>query len=167
MADEGQTPGGEPGDGGNPLVETKPPVSEEINWRSRALEAESRLADVERSLAELRAALDQSRAALEQNQRRRAIDLAASAAGAIDVDAAAILIEAALQGRPADELTGVVEDMRRSRPFLFEHAPPPASVMSAEPSRGGETLATLADEARASGDRKALLRYLQARRSAQ
>lgn len=168
MSDEMGGGRGEPGEGGGtPPVESRTPVSDEINWRSRALEAESKLAEVERSLAELRAALEQTRAALDQTQRRRAIELAAGAAGAIDIDAAAILIEAALQGRPADELAAVIDDMRRTRPFLFEHTPPPASVMSAEPSRGGETLATLADEARASGDRRALLRYLQARRNTQ
>jgi len=182
MGDEMNGPRGEPdgesggGSGGSsgglnaPDTETRKPVSEEIGWRGRALQAESKLADLEKALAELRSTLEQTRDALESNERRREIERAVSAAGAIDTETVLMLVEAAMTGREPKDLSAVIEEIRRNKPFLFEPRGKNASdkasagVMSPEPSRGGEALAALAEEARASGDRRALLRYLQARR---
>lgn len=171
MMDEMGGPGGEPGDaGGSPAIEAKKTPSEEINWRGRALEAEGKLAELEKALADLRSTLEETRDALDANERRREIELAASGAGAIDVETAVMLIETAMKDRAPEELGAVIEQVKRSKPFLFEERRAPATVsagvMSPEPSRGGEALAALAEEARASGDRRALLRYLQARRGA-
>jgi hypothetical protein len=173
MADEGTNPGGEPGEGGAPAAEARRAVSEEINWRGRALEAEGKLSELEKALADLRSTLEQTRDALDASESRREIELAVSAAGAIDIETALMLVQAAMKGRAAEELGVVIEEVRRSKPFLFDDrrgamagvgAGVGVGVMSTEPSRGGEALAALAEEARASGDRRALLRYLQARR---
>ncbi|HEX8877278.1 MAG TPA: hypothetical protein VF777_11045 [Phycisphaerales bacterium] len=174
MMDEMGGPGGEPGEGGgSPAVEAKKTPSEEINWRGRALEAEGKLSELEKALADLRSTLEQTRDALDANERRREIELAASGAGAIDVETAVMLIETAMKDRAPEELSTVIEQVKRSKPFLFEERHVPAGaglassgVMSSEPSRGGEALAALAEEARASGDRRSLLRYLAARRGA-
>lgn len=171
MADEGTNPGGEPGEGGAPAAEAKRPVSDEINWRGRALEAEGKLSELEQALADLRATLEQTRDALDANERRREVEIAVSSAGAIDVETALMLVETAMKDRVPEELGAVIEEVKRSKPFLFDDrrgAPVGASagVMSLEPSRRGEALAALAEEARATGDRRALLRYLQARRGA-
>ena len=174
MADEMGGTGGEPGEGGTPVTEVQKAPSEEIQWRGRALEAEGKLAELEKALEDLRSTLEQTRAALAANERRRGIELAASAAGAIDVETAVMLVEAAMKDRPPEDLSAVIDELRRSKPFLFEErwsvpggGATGAGVMSPEPSRGGEVLATLAEEARVSGDRRALLRYLQARRGNQ
>lgn len=174
MADEGTAPGGEPGEGGAPAAEAKRVVSDEINWRGRALEAEGKLSELEKALADLRTTLEQTRDALDANERRREIELAVSSAGAIDIDTALLLVQTAMKDRGPEELGAVIEEVKRSKPFLFddrrgasEGAGVGVGVMSAEPSRGGEALASLAEEARATGDRRALLRYLQARRSNQ
>jgi len=169
MADEMGGTGGEPGEGGATAAD-KQVVTDEINWRARALQAEGKLAELEKALADLRATLEQTREALAANERRRGVELAVSAAGAIDVDVAVMMVEAAMKDRGPEELDAVIDEMQRSKPFLFEQrrsATGGAGVMSPETSRGGEALATLADEARASGDRRALLRYLQARRGNQ
>ncbi|MBY0111458.1 MAG: hypothetical protein K2Y21_01450 [Phycisphaerales bacterium] len=169
---EGTLPGGEPG-GEAPAAEgARRAVSEEINWRGRALEAEGKLSELERALADLRSTLEQTRDALDANERRRQIEIAVAGAGAIDVETVTMLIDAAMKDRPPEELATVIEQIQRQKPFLFESRTAAATtagagVMSAEVSSGGDALAALAEEARATGDRRALLRYLQARRSNQ
>ncbi len=137
---------------------------------TRVRELEASLAVSRRELAAARAELDRSRdelartreAAAAAEQRAR-LDAALVGAGVIDLDAARVL--AASEAGEADP-SRVVQAMRRRRPYLFK---PPAArggaMAWAEPAPDpSPALNGLAGEARESGDRESLLRYLRARR---
>jgi hypothetical protein len=102
---------------------------------------QSRIDDLERTLTEARASLD----AVE---RRHAIDLALLEADAADLESARLLTEVAVAAMPARDIKAAVADLRARKPFLFR-----SDADSA------------ADEAARTGDRRALLRYLRARRT--
>jgi hypothetical protein len=64
----------------------------------------------------------------------------------------------------APDLARAVADLKRRKPFLFRSVPRRAA-MGAEPGEGEAPLESAAAEARQSGDRSALLRYLRLKRS--
>jgi multidrug efflux pump subunit AcrA (membrane-fusion protein) len=138
----------------------------------RAEAAESSCQALQQQVAELQAQLAAAREALDHAERRHRIDLMLIEADAIDLDTARLLIELTQpehDGDPAKALAA----LRREKPFLFRRsAAGPRSgapgVMSPEPelrvTEEGMRLIELAEHAAETGDRRALLRYLQARR---
>lgn len=147
------------GPGANPAA-----VGEGFQWRRRALAAEQKLEEAQarfqEQLKDLETQLVAARQGLDDSERRRAVDAELLAAGALDLETARLLSEAAISGE-ADPAETVAE-LRRRKPFLFRSAPA-ASAMSAEagPPAPGPDLAAAARE---SGDRRALLRYLRSKR---
>jgi hypothetical protein len=125
------------------------------NWQARAAELEAKLAETERTLAESREALDAA-------ERKREIERELSRQGAIDLETAAMLTEAAVASMDRKDAKAAIADLKRSKPFLFR-PPVRTSAMSGavEPESGIEQAAAAARE---SGDRRALLRYLRMRR---
>jgi len=126
------------------------------------------LASTRERLAETERRLGASQALMAALERRRALDAALLGAGAIDIESARLLAEAAMpQGEEAD-IGEVVDALRARKPHLFAsvrvgRAAPVSSVMAGEVG-AGDALAEAAKEARVSGDRRALLKYLRARR---
>jgi hypothetical protein len=124
---------------------------------------QSRIDDLERTLTEARASLD----AVE---RRHAIDLALLEADAADLESARLLTEVAVTAMPTRDIKAAVADLRARKPFLFRaraNSNPPAAAMSSAPSARSALRSdadSAADEAARTGDRRALLRYLRARR---
>jgi hypothetical protein len=140
--------------------------TEPINWEERAKAAESAAAQLQGKITNLSTSLDQARSALETAERRRAIDTALAQAHTIDLDAARLLTEAALAEGKSSDIPKAVADLRKAKPFLFRPAPPQASAMSAAPRPAPtDELARIADQARQTGDKRALLHYLRARRN--
>ncbi|MBX3379611.1 MAG: hypothetical protein KF805_05925 [Phycisphaeraceae bacterium] len=167
-----------PEDGGSPpstlISTTRPPASEETDWRARALEAESKLAALEAESQSLRTQLDQTHAALAQEKQSREIDRALASAGAIDPEVASLLLASMLATQTGDpttppDITALVQTMRAQKPFLFESALPPRPIPSAMSpaitTTPTDSLHDLAVQARTTGDRRALLAYLRARRA--
>ena len=124
---------------------------------------QARVDELERTLAEARATID----AVEQ---RHAIDLALIEAEAADLESARLLTEVAIAGMAERDVKAAVADLRIRKPLLFRQRTAPASASGAmssavPPHHRGETEAdSAADEAARTGDRRALLRYLRARR---
>jgi hypothetical protein len=121
--------------------------------------AEVKVAELERQLATAREALDAS-------ERRRAIDLALVEADAVDLETARLLTEMAVAQMDEKDVALAVGDLRRRKPFLFRERP--SLSLGAAMGAAGEPASpadTARDEAR-SGDRRALLKYLRARRTA-
>lgn len=117
----------------------------------------------------VRAELEAAKQRLEELERDRAIDAELIAQRPVDLEAARLLLREALRGKPASEAAGAAAQMRRRRPWLFEPGGggsgpgvggAPVMGAASEP----EGIARLAESARASGDSRALMRYLRARR---
>ncbi|MBL8760369.1 MAG: hypothetical protein JNL50_03620 [Phycisphaerae bacterium] len=142
---------------GNPLV------TDDLLWRRRAIAAEERLADLEKQL-------DQARSAIGQAEQRARLEREAQAMNAVDVETVVLLAQAALAGMDAPDVGAALRDLKRRKPFLFRAAPstaPSAASMAGDAGDPGDAhLARALEEARTSGDRQALLRYLRLRRNA-
>ncbi|MEL7472770.1 MAG: hypothetical protein AAGK04_05570 [Planctomycetota bacterium] len=185
---EGGEPPEIPGDpGGEPASpsgsDDGPRVAGDLEWRRRARDAEDRLTRLEEELREAKSSLEMAREELESSERRRSIDSALIEADVIDLETARLLVERAIdassmaggsngEGAMAD-VPGTVRRVRHEKPFLFHgHVGMRGGGLagfggaaSLEPSGDGDGLMALATQARATGDRQLLLRYLRARRS--
>jgi len=131
----------------------------------RARIAEARVAELEQSLAEAREALDTV-------ERRHRIDAALIEANAIDLETARLLTEMAVADMPDADIAAAVNDLQRHKPFLFRPvthrraAPATTAAAGASlPAPSPDPLLDAASEAVATGNRRALLRYLHARRT--
>lgn len=162
----GATPIG--GGGSEPETNTgaRPPAPAEIQrWKALAEEAEEEIGALEERVAELEAALEAARAdaarALAEAELGRAIERELTRAGAVDLEAATLLL-----GPPPDAagVAGAVRALRDRKPALFRAATP-APGASMGPAGHDDDLDDLASAARRTGDRAALLRYLRRRRA--
>ncbi|MEZ6242774.1 MAG: hypothetical protein R3B57_06995 [Phycisphaerales bacterium] len=162
------------GGGEEPVVQDHP-VSEELLERAREDEDDKKkVAELEARVAQLESELAAAHEALDASERRREIEQRLGEADAIDVETARLLTEAAVESMDAPDVALAVEDLRRRKPFLFAGgngsvasarsatALSPAGAFTGETGR--EALRELAEDARASGDRRALLQYLRKRR---
>lgn len=137
----------------------------ELDWRARALKAEARVQELERLAAELARKLEAAEAQAAARERARQVERALADTGAIDMETATLLVERDLGSAPSPDIAGAVAELRRRKPYLFG-AGPRASAMSGEAGVPvPDSLAAAADEARATGDRSALLRYLRMKRA--
>ncbi len=128
---------------------------------------EQKIAELEAALTAAKSQIEESKAARAAEERRRAVD--AAVAGAVDAETARILVEHALgKGELGDvnaAAANIVADLKRRKPFLF--APPGASGAAAPATRPADTdLRDAAERAAHTGDRRELLRYMRAKRSA-
>lgn len=144
----------------------KAAVSEELVWRARAARAEAQVEELNARLGEIEQELESARTEAGRADQRRALELELALADAVDVDTAAMVAESILAHMDEPDVTSAVAILRRTKPFLFR-ATSKTSAMSGRVQAGtnGSDLGELADEARDSGDRGALLRYLRARRA--
>jgi hypothetical protein len=163
----GEIPAG--GGGGAPASlpgEQDVEQTETMRWRQRAMELEAQLAEARTALDEAGRALEEAQRALGESERRRRIEQALAGAGPIDTEAAFVLVEHAMSGMKEPDVAAAVAQLRRTRPWLFR----PAAESSASAGIGAGpapgAIGDAAREAAATGDRRALLRYLRARRSA-
>jgi hypothetical protein len=119
----------------------------------------------EAQLAQANARADELQKRLDEAERRREIDAALLQAETIDLETARLLAERAMS-EPATGAKGagaIVADLRRRKPFLFRASGERGAAMAPE-EIGAQELRTLVAQARASGDRRALMKYLRARR---
>ncbi len=165
------------------------PVPAPDEWRTRAEAAEGRLHGAEAKLAEVEKQLAESRAALDSTERKRQIERELIQADAIDLESVTLLTEAAVGAMSKPDVALAVKDLKKRKPFLFRGhsavsghtgangtgiAGPGAaagapgarpSAMAGVPRSAPDDLAQVADEARTSGDRATLLRYLRLKRA--
>lgn len=102
-------------------------------------------------------------------ERRGAIERGLARAGAIDTESLALLVESRLEGDDDATPQRVIAQIQRERPALFRASSARASAMSpSHPSQGAPGRAVVDrahDDARATGDRRALMKYLRLRRT--
>lgn len=164
------------GEGGNgPVPGDGPAIGDEFRKRAGSdddkAKSEARIADLLAQIEELKAELARVQEAGQAQERRRRIEQAVAASDPLDPETVQLLVERAIG--PGDgsvekvgaDANGVVADLKRRKPFLFRKPPASPSAMSVvRAGTGGVTPAELADQARATGDKRALLQYLRARR---
>ena len=171
MPEETGEGGGEIPAGGGGGVPANMPGEQDVEqtetarWRQRALELESQLAEARGALDEAVRALEDARRALGESERRRRIEQTLAASGPIDPEAAFILVEHAMSGMKEPDVAAAVAQLRRSRPWLFRPAAESSAAAGIGAGPGPGAVGEAAREAAATGDRRALLRYLRARRS--
>jgi hypothetical protein len=142
-------------------------VSEETQWRARALQAEGKIAELESGIGQLRGELESARETLTALQRRRAVEQELINAKAADVETAMLLVERALSKEPEREVAQIVAEVKSAKPHLFEIKAPARSMsMSALPRESAASAVDMAmEKARSSrGERRSLLSYLRAKR---
>jgi len=119
--------------------------------------------DLKLKLANTEQLLAEAREALDATERKRQIERELWQEGAVDVETVAMLTEAAVAGMPKADVRAAVADLRKRKPFLFRTGSARGSgVMGGQAP--GDHLSDAAAQARESGDRRALLRYLRLRR---
>lgn len=119
---------------------------------------------LEGKLREAEGELAKAREALGVSERTRAIERELAREGAVDVETAALLTEAAVAGMEKADVAAAVGELKRAKPFLFRAAAGRGSAMAGEPGEGGGELEEAAAVARETGDRRVLLRYLRMKR---
>lgn len=168
---EGGGKGPPEGTGGGGASEGVETVTEEQRWRKRALEAEAQVEELKRALAGALGDLEAAREALDASERKRQIECCLAEAGAVDVAAARLLTEAAVEGMEEPDVALAIGDLKRTRGWLFRRdgagmTGGGSSVMSGRPAeRWGAAMEDAAEEAAVTGDRGALLRYLRLKRA--
>lgn len=141
------------------------PVGEAIRYRKRAQQAEQQFEDMQRDLQQTREQLAEASDLIARLERRQRIDQLLAESDAVDIEAARLLTEAAIADMDDPDVTEVVEDLRRHKPYLFGR-----SALAGTPTMGTHVAAEpnvvdqAQDQAATSGHRRDLLRYLRLRR---
>lgn len=139
------------------------PVTEAIRYRKRAQAAEQQLQSLQEQLAHAAEELAAAREQIDQIERRRSIDEQLIQADTIDLQAARLLTEAAVSQMDDAQISEVIDDLRRHKPYLFRQRSS-SGGMSPRLRAGAEDLDHAAATAASTGDRRDLLRYLRMRR---
>ncbi|MEO1008703.1 MAG: hypothetical protein AAFX79_09055 [Planctomycetota bacterium] len=150
-------------------IEIDAEAHDDASRNEDAVRQRDRLADqLAEQLAEREAELHEHRGKLEKLERRSAIDRAVASSGAIDGESLAMLVEARMEANASIGAERVIAVLRRERPALFRASGARASAVSpmhpSQGSHGGARLDRARSEARSTGDRRALMRYLRLRR---
>ena len=142
------------------------PVTEAIRYRKRAQAAEQQLAGLQAQLDQTQQRFEQAEQTINSLERRQRIDALLTEADAIDIEAARLLTEAAVQMMDKPDVAEAVADLRRHKPYLFHPDSSSADGLALAPQIEGldDPLAQAAEQAQQSGDRRDLLRYLRFRR---
>lgn len=130
-------------------------------------------ADLQSQLAAARRELDEARETITKLERRQKIDALLAESEAIDTDVARLLTEVTVDGMDVPDVRLAVDDLRKHKPYLFRRAAAKAQSAApaarAMPARDGDDASpeSLAHEqARSTGLRADLLRYLRLKRRA-
>lgn len=163
--DDGQEmPGTSPGAGAQTPETAATPPSDTARWRERAMELEAQLSDAQQKLGEAQKAVEQAREALDSSERKRQIERQLTEADAMDMETALLLTEASVAQMKQPDVNAAVSELRRRKPWLFRARQAAAASSALGMHAPADPAHDAAKEAAATGDRRALLRYLRARR---
>ena len=146
-------------------------VAEAIHYRKRAQAAEQELTELRTRLDEAQRQSQAMQQRLEQAERRAAIDAQLIEAGAADMQAARLLVEANLIKADDTDVNAAIESVRRERPQLFRSAVRSAATAAMglavhAADQGRRDIRRAAAIARASGHNADVMHYMNLRRSA-
>lgn len=143
------------------------PVTESIRYRKRAQQAEQQLRELQSQHQRLQGQLELARQTIDAVERRQKIDQMLVESDAVDLEAARLLTELAVEQMDEPDVAAAVEELRQRKPYLFRrrHSGGGGASLSPRPrGNGSGTLDDAAEQASQSGDRRDLLRYLRLRR---
>ena len=152
------------------------PVIEAIRYRKRAQAAEKQVEDLQEQLALVEEHLHETKVQIDDAQRDQEIHQALVDAGAMDVDTARLLVQKVLDEGTGDSggcgIEEVVRVVRERKPFLFRADSTESNnsaVMGGHlrplHTQRATPLHHAASEARHSGRKQDLLRYMRLRRA--
>jgi len=146
-------------------------VAEAIRYRKRAQAAERELAETRARLDEATREAEAAQQRLAQVERGAAIDRGLADAGVADLEAARLLVDAALSDSEAD-VAAAIEAVQRDRPQLFRvvrSGPGPTAAMGPAvrtSPQGSREIERAASAARHTGHNADVMHYMNLRRSA-
>lgn len=177
--DAGGAGGIGPGGGDQTAENRTLPINEELLEKAQQESQEEQQQDhqsdqqqieaLKQQVATLQAQLLEAEQAIIHTQRHAEIERELNAARALDIETATLLTEAAIAEMDPPDVATAVRELRARKPFLFATTPATHSgglSMSPAPNDDAHnTISSIAQRARVSGDRAELLRYLRARRT--
>ncbi|MHB1156092.1 MAG: hypothetical protein ACYC26_04555 [Phycisphaerales bacterium] len=143
------------------------PVAESIRYRKRAQQAEQRLRELQSQHQQLQGRLELARRTIDAVERRQKIDQMLVESDAVDLEAARLLTELAVEQMDEPDVAAAVEELRQRKPYLFRRRHSGGgggAALSPRPRNSSGVLDDAAEQASQSGDRRDLLRYLRLRR---
>ncbi|HUV66213.1 MAG TPA: hypothetical protein VMW24_20140 [Sedimentisphaerales bacterium] len=146
------------------------PVAESIRYRKRAQSAEKKLEVLAEQLAQAQTQTAQLSEQLNSVQAEQKLVRQLAAAGAVDLETAMLIAKARMQGQTQVDATGVIEQLKKEKQYLFGGAGAGAAPAKTAGARdrltSNETiLERAAKKAATSGSRADLHEYLRLRRN--
>jgi len=146
------------------------PVAESIRYRKRAQSAEKKLEVLAEQLAQAQTQSAQLSEQLNSAQTEQKLIRQLAAAGAVDLETAMLIAKARMQGQSQADATGVIEQLKKEKQYLFGGAgtntAPAKTAGARDRLTSNETiLERAAKKAATSGSRADLHEYLRLRRN--
>jgi len=148
------------------------PVGESIRYRKRAQSAESKAELLAEELAQVKSEASQVREQLNDIKLEQQLMRKLSAAGAVDLEAAVLLVKSRIKCQGETELDGCVEQLKQEKQYLFSDGSVTARSAAKKTSAAKQrhlssqgTLEMAAKRASDTGNRADLQKYLRLRRS--
>jgi uncharacterized protein YhaN len=151
------------------------PVSEAIRYRKRAQAAEQQVEQLTERLREREREQEEIKTRLDEALLETELTHHLAEAGAIDVEAALLLVQRKLKASNGKEKDSkrLIEILRNDKPYLFSNAVSEVCATLAGPTAGvrshssgrANILSRAAQQARNSGNRQDMQEYLRLRRS--
>jgi len=147
------------------------PVGESIRYRKRAQSAEKKVEALAEQLAQVESQACEMAERLQSLQVEQKLMRKLAAAGAVDLETAALIAKARVEGEGKADLDGVIEQLRKEKQYLF--AEQASGGMRAKRTAGAKdrvqssqmVLEKAAKEAAVTGSRTDLQKYLKLRRN--
>jgi uncharacterized protein YhaN len=146
------------------------PVTESIRYRKRAQSAEKKIEELTEQLAQAKAQTAELSGQLSDIQTEQTLMRQLAAAGAVDLETAVLIARARLQDKDDVDVSGVIEQLKKEKQFLFSaNSPGPVPTKTAGARDRGTNSQTLlekaAKKAATTGSRTDLHEYLKLRRN--
>jgi uncharacterized protein YhaN len=146
------------------------PVAESIRYRKRAQSAEKKIEELTEQLAQAKAQSAELSGQLSDIQTEQKLMRQLATAGAVDLETAVLIARARLQDKNDADVTGVIEQLKKEKQFLFNAGSSGAAPTKTAGARDRVTnsqtlLERAAKKAATTGSRTDLHEYLKLRRN--
>jgi len=146
------------------------PVAESIRYRKRAQSAEKKIEALAEQLSQAKTQTAELSEQLSDIKTEQKLMRQLAAAGAVDLETAVLIARARMQGKDDADVTGVIEQLKKEKQFLFtagSSAPAPTKTSGArDRATNSQTLLErAAKKAATTGNRTDLHEYLRLRRN--
>ena len=146
------------------------PVTESIRYRKRAQSAEKKIETLTEQLAQANSQTAEMSEQLSDIQTEQKLTRQLAAAGAVDLETAVLIARARMQDKDDADVTGVIEQLKKEKQYLFTGNNPGATPTKTAGARDRVTnsqtlLERAAKKAATTGNRTDLHEYLKLRRN--